>query len=324
LNRRTILLSTPAIVVGARAGRAQAAYPDRPVRMIIPWPPGQATDLAGRVIAQSLSERLGQPVVPENRAGAGGMIGTDAVAKAAPDGHTLLAASLGPITTAPLVQRTPYDAERDFAPVASFGLSPYVLVTRPDFPARTLAEFLRTLRASPGKYNYATSGTGAAAHLISLMFHSAARIEGVHVPFQGSAPGLTALAGGQVDYAVETLAGTGPLIREGRIRALGVTFANGTVLAPDIPPLARGGDGLAGFDAGAWVGLMAPARTPQPIIERLGAEVERAMAEAVVRERFVSIGVEPLVKRGDAFVTYLREQRENFRKVVQENNIRLD
>ena len=135
MNRRTVLLAAAAGLAAPAILRAQAAYPERPIRLIIPWPPGQATDLAGRVVAQSLSERLGQPVVPENRAGAGGMIGTDAVAKAAPDGHTLLAASLGPITTAPLVQRTPYDAERDFAPVASFGLSPYVLVRGPGFPA---------------------------------------------------------------------------------------------------------------------------------------------------------------------------------------------
>jgi tripartite-type tricarboxylate transporter receptor subunit TctC len=317
LQRRTLLLATPAILGAAAGARAQQpAWPQRPLRIIIPWPPGQATDLAGRVIAQRLSDQLGQPVVPENRAGAGGMIGTDAVAKAAPDGYTLLAASTGPITTAPLVQRTPYNPERDFAPVASFGLSPYVVVTNPNFPAQTIEEFIRVVRANPGRYTFATSGTGAAAHLITLMFHRAAGLDSVHVPFQGSAPGLTAVVAGQVDYAMETLAGTGPLIRQGRLRALGVSLVNGTSLAPDIPPLSRT-EGLAGF-------MMTPAGTPAPVVERLAVEVERAMTNPEVRERFASIGVEPDVRRGEAFVTYLREQRDAFRRVIEAYNIRLD
>ncbi len=323
MNRRTILLAAAGLAAPAML-RAQSAYPERPIRLIIPWPPGQATDLAGRVVAQSLSERLGQTVVPENRAGAAGMIGADAVAKAAPDGYTLLAASLGPITTAPLVQRTPYDAERDFAAVASFGLSPYVLVTRPGFPAGTLQEFLAAVRASPGKYTYATSGAGAAAHLISLMFHSAAKLEAVHVPFQGSAPGLTAVVAGQEYYSVETLAGTGPLIRQGQLRALGVSLAKGTALAPEIPPLAQAEPGLAGFDVGAWVGMMAPAGTPLPVIDRLSAEVERSMSVPATRERFATIGVEADVRKGVSFTTYLKEQSDKFRKVIQENNIRVD
>jgi tripartite-type tricarboxylate transporter receptor subunit TctC len=166
--------------------------------MIIPWPPGQATDLIGRVLAQVLTERLGQSVVPENRGGAGGIIGTDAAAKSAPDGLTLLAASAGPVTVNPLVQRTPYDVERDLAPVALAGLSPYLLVTHPDFPARNIGEFLSVIRASPGAYTFATSGTGATAHLIAEYFNARSGLQAVHVPFQGSAPGLTALLAGQV------------------------------------------------------------------------------------------------------------------------------
>jgi tripartite-type tricarboxylate transporter receptor subunit TctC len=327
MRRRTVLLSTLAAGLAAPAlgptlARAQA-WPARPMRLIVPWPPGQATDLAGRVIAQRLSETLGQAMVPENRAGAGGQIGTDAVAKAAPDGYTLLAASLGPITTSPLVQRTAYNPERDLAAIASFGLSPYIVVTNPNFPAKTIEEFLALVRANPGKYTYATSGTGAAAHLIALMFHAAGKIEGVHVPFQGSAPGLTAVVAGQVDYAIETLAGTNPLIREGRLRPLAVTLAKGTTLAPQIPPLARL-PGFEGFDVGAWVGMMAPAGTPQPVLDRLGDEVEKAMGAPEVKERFVSIAVETMVHRGPAFAAYLRDQREKFREVIQANNLRLD
>ena len=171
MNRRSILLGAAAMgVAGAACARpagAQAAYPNRPIRMIVPWPPGQATDLIGRVVGQRVSEQIGQPIVPENRAGAGGMIGTDAAAKAAPDGYTVLMGSTGPITTAPLVQRTPYDPDRDFAPVAMFGVNAYLLTVTNNFPARDMAEFVARLRAEPGKYTYATSGAGAAAHLIT-------------------------------------------------------------------------------------------------------------------------------------------------------------
>ena len=201
MQRRTVLRGAAAAVAASavapgHAG-AQAAYPNRPIRLLIPWPPGQATDLIGRVVAQKVSEGIGQPIVPENRAGAGGMIGTDAAAKAAPDGYTVLMGSLGPITTSPLVQRTPYDPERDFAPVAMFGVSAYLLTVTDRFPARDIAGFVARLRAEPGRYTYASSGAGAAAHLITLMMLSRLKVETVHVPFQGSGPALSAVVGGQ-------------------------------------------------------------------------------------------------------------------------------
>jgi tripartite-type tricarboxylate transporter receptor subunit TctC len=241
MDRRSLLLGASGLAAGLAAPaivQAQAAYPARPLRMIVPWPPGQATDLMARVTATKIGESWGQAIVPENRAGAGGMIGTDLVAKAAPDGYTILAASTGPITTAPLVQRTPYDVQRDLAPVAQIGISPYVLIVRKDFPAQTAAEFVAKVRAEPGKYTYATSGTGAAAHLITLMFLTRAKLDAVHVPFQGSAPGLTAVTAGQVDFAIETLVATSALFRQGAVRALGVSLKDGTELQPDLMPLA--------------------------------------------------------------------------------------
>ena len=326
MNRRSVLLAAAAGALATPAAlRAQggAAYPSRPVRMIIPWPPGQATDLMARVTAQQVAEQWGQPVVPENRAGAGGMIGTDLVAKAAPDGYTILAASTGPITTAPLVQRTPYDVERDFAPIAMIGISPYVLIVRKDFPARTAEEFVAKVRAEPGKYTYATSGTGAAAHLISLMFLSAAKLDTVHVPFQGSTPGLTAVAAGQVDFAIETLAATGPLFRQGAVRALGVSLAEGTELAPELPPLARL-PGLGGYDVGAFGGYMVPAATPREAVDRLAAETQRALGMAEVRQRLATIGMQPQPRNAADFTTFLRRHREEFRRVIEANNIRVD
>jgi tripartite-type tricarboxylate transporter receptor subunit TctC len=323
MNRRTLLLAAAGSLSLPALGQAQAAYPDRPLRMVIPWPPGQATDLMGRVMAQRIAEQWGTPVVPENRAGAGGMIGTDAVAKAAPDGYTILAASTGPITTAPLVQRTPYDVERDFAPVAMVGISPYVLIVRNDFPAKDAAEFVAKVRAEPGKYTYATSGTGAAAHLISLMFLSKAKLECVHVPFQGSAPGLTAVTGGQVDFAIETLAATGPLFRQGRVRALGVSLAQGTVLAPELPPLARL-PGVEGYDAGAFGGIMVPKATPPAVVNRLAVEAAKAVHSEEVRTRLASIGMQPNPLEAAAFAAFLKQHSEQFREVIEANKLRVD
>jgi tripartite-type tricarboxylate transporter receptor subunit TctC len=327
MNRRSTLLGVAAFgaatAAAPRFGRAQAGYPNRPIRMVVPWPPGQATDLIGRVVGQRVSEQIGQPIVPENRAGAGGMIGTDAAAKAAPDGYTILMGSTGPITTAPLVQRTPYDPERDFLPVAMFGVNAYLLTVTNQFPARDMAEFVQKLRAEPGKYTYATSGAGAAAHLITLMMLSRLKVETVHVPFQGSGPALSAVVGGQVDFAVDTLAATGPLVRQGALRALGVSLKDGSVLAPEIPPVARHPD-LAGFDVGAWGGYLVPKGTPQPIVERLAAECAKATATQEVKDRLAATGVEPLPLDSAAFAAHLAQQREQFREVIQANNIRLD
>ena len=310
-------LAAPAIV------NAQPAYPSRPVRLIVPWPPGQATDLMARVTATKIGESWGQAIVPENRAGAGGMIGTDLVAKAEPDGYTVLAASTGPITTAPLVQRTPYDVQRDLAPVAQIGISPYVLVVRKDFPAQTAAEFVVKVRAEPGKYTYATSGTGAAAHLITLMFLTRAKLDAVHVPFQGSAPGLTAVTAGQVDFAIETLVATSALFRQGAVRALGVSLKDGTELQPDLMPLARL-PGVEGYDVGAFGGYMVPAATPRPIIERLDAETGKAMATAEVKARLAQIGFQPFYRNTADFTAFLARHRDEFREVIQANNIKVD
>ena len=323
LHRRSLLLAAAGGLALPGLARAQAPYPNRPVRLVVPWPPGQATDLMGRVTAQKIAESWGQPFVPDNRAGAGGMIGTDQVAKAAADGYTVLAASTGPITTAPLVQRTPYDPERDFAPVAQIGISPYVLIVRKDFPAQTAAEFVAKVRAEPGKYTYATSGTGAAAHLISLMFLSKAKLDCVHVPFQGSGPGLTAVAAGQVDFAVETLVATSALFRQGAVRALGTTLRDGTPLAPELVPLARL-PGVESLDVGAFGGYMVPAATPRAIVDRLAEETGKALAAEDVRARLSQIGFQPQYRNTADFAEFLKRHREEFREVIQANNIRVD
>ena len=323
-RRRALALAASSLALpGIAAAQAQAPWPNRPIRMVIPWPPGQATDLAGRVMAQHLQERLGVPVVPENRAGAGGTIGTDAVAKAAPDGYTILAASSGPVTIAPLLQRVPFDPEKDLQPVAMMGISPYLLVVKPDFPARTTQEFIALLRARPGHYTFGSSGTAATAHLIAEAFNARARVDALHVPFQGSSPSMTALMGGQIHYSIETLAATNPLVRQGNLRALGISLADGSTLAQGVEPFARVPD-LAGFDAGAWLGVMVPGGTPRAIVDRLAAEVASGVANPAVRSRIESISVEPIARSTDEFTTYLRGQRELFQNIIRSANIRLD
>ncbi len=326
MARRRALAFAAALCATPRLASAQAQgpWPNRPIRLVIPWPPGQATDLAGRVIAQRLQERLGVAVVPENRAGAGGTIGSDVVAKAAPDGYTLLAGSSGPITISPLLQRLPYDSQRDFTAIAMFGVSPYLLVVKPDFRAETIQDFITLVRSRPGHFTFGSSGTGATAHLIAEAFNAAAGLDALHVPFAGSAPSMTALVGGQISYAIETMAATWPLVRQGALRALGISLSGGSSLAPGVAPFASLGGALQGFDLGAWVGLMGPAHLPAPIAERLGEEVVAAMAVPEIRGRFESISVEPQPRATAPFTTYLQEQQALFRSVIQRANIRIE
>ena len=299
------------------------AYPNRPLRAVIPWPPGQATDLVGRVIAQKLSEILGQPVVPENRAGAGGMMGTDAAAKAPPDGYTILMASSGPVTVNPLLQKAPYDPERDFIPVAKIGLSHYVLVTGMQFPATTAKELQAHVRANPGKFSFASSGTGATAHIVAEWFNQRAGLTATHVPYKGSAPALVDVVSGQVAYTTETVAATMPLVRSGRLRAYGITFGRPSALAPGIEPLATSLN-LPGFDVGAWIGVMVATGTPKPVVDRLSAAMATVMQAPDVRERLAGIGLEVDYAPADEFSRYLKEQQTRFADIIKTGNIKLE
>ena len=216
---KRILLAMLALV--ASSAFAQQ-YPNRPVKVIIPWPPGQATDLAARVVGEKLSQQLGQSFIMENRPGAGGSIGSDVVAKAAPDGYTLLASSSGPLSIMPNLQKTPYDALKDLVPVSLTARAPFALIAHPSFPATNAREFVALVRANPGKYTFSSSGTGATAHLFGELFNSTAKLTSVHVPFQGSAPAMTAIIGGQVDYSVETVASIVGHVKNGRLKVFGV------------------------------------------------------------------------------------------------------
>ena len=323
MNRRTLLAAAAAGLAAPARAQAQAAWPDRPLRVIIPWPPGQATDLVGRLYAQKFGEAFGVNVVPENRAGAGGQIGTDAAAKAAPDGYTILAASAGPVTISPLVQRTAYDPEKDLIPVGMSTNSPYVLVVKPSFPAQDVAGFIREVKSRPGKYSFGSSGTGATAHLIAEWFNQRAGLDVIHVPFAGSIPALTNVMSGSVDYCVETFASTMPLVRQGQLRALGVSLEKGTYLAPEIPPFAAAAN-MPGFDAGAWGGVMVPARTPEPIVRRISEAMAGFMGSAEIREQFTRLGVETDYRGPAPFAALLRQQKDMFTGIIRTANIKVD
>jgi tripartite-type tricarboxylate transporter receptor subunit TctC len=327
-RRSALATATGAMALAAlpQVVRAQGAYPNRPLRMVVPWPPGQATDLAGRVVAQELSKLLGQPIVIDNKAGAGGTIGTDLVAKAEPDGYTLLAASSGPVTVSPLMTRTSYEPERDLLPVAMVGMSPYVLVTGQQFQARDIAEFIARVKADPGKYTFASSGTGATAHLIAESFNAAVGLKAIHVPYKGSSPALTDVISGRVDFCIETAAATMPHVKSGRLRAFGVSLRNGSEVTPGVAPFSKvpGVPGLKDFDMGAWLGVMVPAGTPRPIVDRLSAGVEKVMTSPEARQAFMGIAVEPDYRPGDVYGRYLKEIRETFSAVIRANNIKAD
>ena len=320
IGRRAL---APLMLAATGASAQTATWPSRSLRMVIPWPPGQATDIIGRIIAQHLTARLGQTVVPDNRPGAGGMIGTDAVAKAAPDGYTLLSASIGPITFGPLVQRTPYDVAKELAPVCSFGIAPYMLLVKPDFPAADARAFVALLKKHPAKYTFASSGIGGAQHLLTALFNARAGVDALHIPFQGSGPAMAAFLSGSVDYAIETPAAAGALVRQGSLRSLGISTARPSVLLPGMVPLESAAD-LPGYDIGGWNGLMTTAGTPQPVIDRLLAEVKDGLATTELKDRFGTLGMEIGVLGPDAFSTMLRAQGALFGGLIKQLGIRAE
>ena len=317
-----IALFAAALVLCATA-QAQQNYPNRPLRMIVPWPPGQATDLVGRVMAQKMSEVLGQQVVIDNRAGAGGMIGTDVVAKATPDGYTILAASAGPVSINPLLQKAAYDPARELAAVVNVCLSPFLLVTHPQFPATNAREFVALVKASPGKYSFASSGTGASAHLVAEWFNSLAGLQVTHVPYKGSVPALTDVISGRIDYALETVAATLSHVKAGRLKAYGISLGRASTIAPGIEPLAVTAN-VPGFDAAAWIGVMVTAGTPVAIVNRLAAAANTAMQSPEVLERLASVGVEVDYRRPEDFTRYLKDQHARYIDIIKKGNIKVE
>jgi tripartite-type tricarboxylate transporter receptor subunit TctC len=317
---KTFLLFFAALACAA-AAHAQP-YPNKPIRVIVPWPPGQATDLAARIVAEKLGAQMGTSFVIDNRPGAGGQIGTEAVVKAAPDGYTLLASSSGPISIMPNLQKIPYDTLKDLAPVSLTAKAPFALISHPSFPAANAREFIAVVRASPGKYTFSSSGTGATAHLFAELFNSMAKLNAVHVPYKGSAPAMTDLIGGQISYSVETVASVIGHYKSGRLKVYGVTTAKRTASLPDVPTLAEAAD-LPGLDAAAWIGYSAPAGTPREILVRLSAEIQKAMQAPDMRERYIALGLDQASSTPDELAAYLRSEQNRYATIIKNAGIKI-
>jgi tripartite-type tricarboxylate transporter receptor subunit TctC len=311
-----------ALLLLACAAQAQP-WPSKPVRVVIPWPPGQATDIATRLVGQRLQEVFGQPFVMDNKPGAGGTIGTDAVAKAAPDGYTLLGCSSGPMSVAPNVQKTPYDPLRDFAPLAVTNAGGYVLVTRPSFPATNARDLLALMRANPGKYSFSSSGQGSTQHLVIEAFNAAAGIVATHVPYKGSVPSLTDVMNGEIAYTIETPTSTAAHIRAGRLRGYGISAAKRSPALPEIAPLAETAE-LPGFDVGGWLGYCAPAGTPREIVARAGAEIVRSMQGKEMQERFLNAGLDPVAMGAEEAAPFIKRNIERYGQIARAANVRID
>ena len=308
----------------AFAGAASAQqYPSRTVRVIVPWPPGQATDLAARIVADKLSQALGQPFVADNRPGAGGQIGTDAVVKAAPDGYTLLAASSGPISIMPVLQKPPYDPLKDLSTISLIARVPFALVTHPSFPAANAKEFIAVVRASPDKYAFSSSGTGATAHMFTELFNSMAQLKARHIPYKGTVPALTDIMNGEIAYTIETVAATGSHVKSGRLKAYGVSTKQRTAGLPDVAPLAEAA-GLPDYDVAAWVGYMAPPGTPRDIRVRLAAEIQKALAADDVKERYLSLGMDAAYNTPDEMASFLRREQDRYAEIARAANIKIE
>jgi tripartite-type tricarboxylate transporter receptor subunit TctC len=275
-----------ALLLFSAAAVAQG-YPERPVRLVVGFPPGGSSDTVARVVAQHLSPLLGQPVVVENRPGAGGVIGSDLVAKSAPDGHTLLLATAGHSTAAAMMQKLPFDAVQDFAWVSTITTYPFVIATAADSPIKSLPDLIARAKAAPGKLTYSSAGVGTSHHLLGEWLSAEAGIEMVHVPFKGGTSPLTEVLAGRVDVMVETMTLVLPHIKSGKLRGLAVTSPQSMDYLPDVPPAAKTVQGLV-FQS--WLGIAAPAGTPAPIVQKLNADLRKALAAPEVQQRLAALG----------------------------------
>ena len=314
------MIRVVALLLLAMAAQAQQ-FPTKTIRLIVPFSPGGNVDINARAVAPGLTENLGQSVVVDNRAGAGGMIGGEMVVKAPPDGYTLAIASNSVFSIAPAVFAKPlYNPVRDFAGVSGISNVPLVLVIHPSVPAKTFKEFVALVKSKPGQMNMATAGQGTSNHLIAEMLQMAAGIRMTAVPYKGSGPALIDLLGGQVDSHVDQLTSSTGYIRSGKIRALAVTTNRRAPMLPDVPTLEE--QGLKGFDATTIVGVLAPAATPKEIIERLHNAVAKVIAQKIVIDRFAALGASTFSSAPAEFTEYIKRDYAKMQKVVKEANIR--
>ena len=314
-------LPLAALVTFATLAHAQN-YPARPIRLVVPAPPGGGTDILGRIVAQKLSDTLRQQVIIDNRAGASGMIGSEIVARAGADGHTLLICFTTHVTNPSLFAKMPYDTVRDFAPVAMVGVIPSVLVLHPSIPSQSVKEFIAYAKERPGKLNYGSAGSGSATHLSRVLFQSMTGTRMVHVPYKGSAPALTDLLAGQVTLMFGNMASAMPHVRGGKLRALAVTSAKRSAAAPELPTIAE--TALPGYEATSWFALFAPARTPEGIVSKLNAEVNALLKLPDVKERMLGLGADSIALSPRELGAYVETEIVKWDKLIKASGAKAD
>ena len=310
-----------ALVLALPVASHAQSYPAKPLRLIVPFAPGGGNDTIARAIAAQMSGSMGQQVVVDNRAGAGGVIGAEAAARAPADGYTLFLGGVGSHAVNPtLMPNLPYDAVKDFSPVSLIASAPSVLVVNPGVNARTVAELTAIAKASPGKLNYATNGNGSSSHLATLLYESMAGIQMTHVPYKGFAPALTDILGGQVQLMMNSIVALAPQIKAGKVRALAVSSKTRSSVLPDVPTMSEAG--VTGYEAGSWYGILVPAGTPRDIVQRLNAEIVRAVKQPDVRERLAAEGADSIGSTPEEFAAHIKIEMARLGKVIREAKLK--
>ncbi len=327
LPRRALLCLAIASSVSAGGAWAQVsgtaqAFPTRPVTLVVPFPAGGTTDVLARTLSQHLAPVLGQPVIVENKPGAGATLGAGFVAKAQADGHTLLVGAVHHTIASSVYKKLPYDLQKDFAPITTIAMVPNVLVVNASTPARNVSELVALLKAKPEVASFGSNGNGTAQHLIGTQFQNMTGVTLTHVPYRGSAPLATDLLGGQITMSFDTITPVLPHIQSGRLRALAVTTGTRSAALPDVPTLAEAG--LAGFDIGTWFGVLAPAATPKDVLTRLNTEMVKIIRSPDFAKRMGEIGAQPVGQKAEEMARQIREETEKFAVIVKAANVTLD
>ncbi len=310
-------------VQGGAGGAFAADYPTKPIKIVVPYAPGGGADSVARIVAKKVSENIGQPILIENKGGAGSILGTDQVAKAEPDGYTLLLGQSGPISINPAVYKTlPYDPVKDFAPITMTTAYPYILVVNSDLPAKTLQEFVALAKSKPDAMNYGSTGVGAANHLVAELFDSKAGIKMTHVPYRGTALAVGDLLGGQLTAVFGDPISVLPHIKSGKLRALAVTSLERSPVAPEVPTVAE--SGYPGFEALAWHGILAPARTPPAIVKKLNEEIVKALKDPATKELLVNQAMQTVGSSPEDFAAFIQKDIATWKAVAASANVTVE